>query len=51
LAAAWGSQLILLRGVGHLNLASGHGEWPDGLALLGQCMEAAANVRIGLSGW
>lgn len=33
-ASAWGSDLQILPGAGHLNVASGHGEWPDGLALL-----------------
>ncbi|HVN33796.1 MAG TPA: alpha/beta hydrolase, partial [Casimicrobiaceae bacterium] len=28
LAAAWGSQLVDVGAVGHLNPASGHGEWP-----------------------
>jgi predicted alpha/beta hydrolase family esterase len=28
LAAAWGSELVDLGEVGHLNPASGYGEWP-----------------------
>ena len=33
-ARAWGSDLVRLRDAGHINVASGHGEWPLGLALL-----------------
>lgn len=38
LASAWRARLVLLRGAGHVNVRSGHGEWPDGLALLGQLL-------------
>ncbi len=34
LAASWGSAFTLVRGGGHLNAASGYGEWPAGEALL-----------------
>jgi len=33
-AKAWGSELIVLGDAGHINAASGHGDWPAGLALL-----------------
>jgi predicted alpha/beta hydrolase family esterase len=33
-ATAWGSALKLVEGAGHLNSASGLGEWPAGYALL-----------------
>lgn len=33
-AAAWGSEFIDLGAAGHINAASGYGEWPAGLALL-----------------
>lgn len=33
-ARAWGSELLSLQQAGHINIASGHGEWPLGLALL-----------------
>ncbi|MBX3610743.1 MAG: alpha/beta hydrolase [Hydrogenophaga sp.] len=33
-ARAWGSRLVRLAGAGHINVESGHGEWPEGLALL-----------------
>ncbi|TPG64476.1 RBBP9/YdeN family alpha/beta hydrolase [Hymenobacter nivis] len=35
-AAAWGSELVGLGPAGHINAESGHGAWPEGLALLGQ---------------
>jgi predicted alpha/beta hydrolase family esterase len=33
-ARAWGSQLVRLPDAGHINVESGHGEWPQGLELL-----------------
>lgn len=33
-AKAWGSELVTIGDAGHINAASGHGEWPAGLALL-----------------
>ena len=33
-AAAWGSELIDVGPAGHINPASGYGDWPAGLALL-----------------
>ena len=33
-ARAWGSDFFRLTAAGHINVASGHGEWPLGLALL-----------------
>jgi uncharacterized protein len=33
-ARAWGSELVRLQDGGHINVESGHGEWPLGLALL-----------------
>ena len=35
-ADAWGSELVNIGAAGHINAASGHGPWPDGLALLRQ---------------
>lgn len=35
LASAWGSALIASGNVGHINVASGHGPWPDGLLAFG----------------
>jgi predicted alpha/beta hydrolase family esterase len=34
LARAWGSRLVDLGEVGHLNPASGFGEWPRALSLI-----------------
>lgn len=33
-ACAWGSEFVRLNEAGHINVDSGHGEWPLGLALL-----------------
>jgi predicted alpha/beta hydrolase family esterase len=33
-AEAWGSELVVMGDAGHINAASGHGDWPQGLALL-----------------
>ena len=33
-ARAWGSEFVRLTGAGHINVESGHGDWPLGLALL-----------------
>lgn len=38
LAEVWGSQLHTLEGAGHINVDSGHGEWPEGLKLLRQLL-------------
>lgn len=35
-ARAWGSQLVDIGAAGHINSASGYGEWPEGLRLLAQ---------------
>ena len=33
-ARAWGSEFVRLQNAGHINVESGHGEWPLGRALL-----------------
>lgn len=33
-ATAWGSEWVELPGAGHINVASGHGPWPEGFDLL-----------------
>ena len=33
-ARAWGSEFVRLQDAGHINIESGHGEWPLGMALL-----------------
>ena len=35
-ARAWGSEFVRLENAGHINVASGFGEWPQGLQLLAQ---------------
>jgi predicted alpha/beta hydrolase family esterase len=39
MAAAWGAELKQAGPVGHINVASGHGPWPEGLLLLHQLMK------------
>ncbi len=38
-ARGWGSEFVSLQNAGHINIASGHGEWPLGLALLHALVE------------
>jgi uncharacterized protein len=38
-AAAWGSVLQLAGDAGHINAASGHGPWPEGLLMFGELMK------------
>jgi hypothetical protein len=33
-ARAWGSEFVRLPNAGHINVESGHGEWPLGFVLL-----------------
>ncbi|ULH15083.1 alpha/beta hydrolase [Deinococcus sp. KNUC1210] len=40
MAAAWDAELVNAGEAGHINVASGHGEWPDGEVLLSECMHA-----------
>jgi predicted alpha/beta hydrolase family esterase len=44
-AQDWGSRLVDLGEVGHLNPASGYGEWPLALELIGQLAEGKGAVR------
>jgi predicted alpha/beta hydrolase family esterase len=37
-ARAWGSELVRIQDGGHINVASGHGDWPLGMALLQSLM-------------
>lgn len=41
-ARAWGSEFVRLRHAGHINVESGHGDWPLGLALLHSLTSASA---------
>ena len=38
-ARAWGSELVKLQDAGHINVESGHGNWPLGWALLQSLLE------------
>lgn len=38
-AAAWGSELHLAQNAGHINVASGHGPWPEGLLMFTRLMQ------------
>ncbi|MBK9031471.1 MAG: alpha/beta hydrolase [Myxococcales bacterium] len=42
LAADWGAEFEVVPGAGHINAASGHGDWPEGLALLRQLVSQRA---------
>ena len=42
-ARAWGSEFVRVPDGGHINVESGHGEWPLGVALL-QSLAGAAHV-------
>ena len=44
-ARAWGSEFVRLQNAGHINIDSGHGEWPLGLALLQSLTGDAAPAR------
>lgn len=39
MAAAWGSELHLAGDAGHINIASGHGPWPEGLLMFTRLMQ------------
>lgn len=41
-AEAWGASFTIVPGAGHINVASGHGDWPGGLELLRQLAVAQA---------
>lgn len=41
-AAAWGSTLVDAGEAGHLNVASGHGPWPEGLLRFGLFLKSLA---------
>jgi predicted alpha/beta hydrolase family esterase len=42
-AAAWGSDLVNLGSVGHINIAAGFGRWPEGYALFERLKAATAS--------
>ena len=39
MATAWGSDLHLAQNAGHINVASGHGPWPEGLMMFTRLMQ------------
>ena len=41
-ARAWGSELVRLQNAGHINVESGYGAWPLGLALLQSLMDVGS---------
>jgi hypothetical protein len=41
-ATAWGARFVELDGAGHVNVESGHGEWPEGRRLLDELLAAIA---------
>lgn len=43
-ARAWGSEFVRLQDAGHINIESGHGDWPLGLALL---QSLSGNLGLG----
>ena len=38
-AADWGADFQLAGDAGHINAASGHGPWPEGLLMLGELLK------------
>ncbi|WP_221089104.1 RBBP9/YdeN family alpha/beta hydrolase [Deinococcus aquaedulcis] len=40
LATAWGAELVSAGEAGHINVASGHGDWPEGEVLLSEALHA-----------
>ncbi|WP_332304274.1 alpha/beta hydrolase [Rhizobium sp. GR12] len=44
-AAGWGSDLVNLGSVGHINIAAGFGRWPEGYALFERLKTAGASEK------
>lgn len=44
-ARAWGSEFVRLQNAGHINVDSGHGEWPLGWALLQSLTEVEVPLQ------
>jgi len=49
-ARSWGSDLVTLRDAGHINVSSGHGDWPVGLGLLRGLLEEQRQSPVKVSG-
>ncbi|UXY16172.1 alpha/beta hydrolase [Chitiniphilus purpureus] len=45
-AQAWGARQVTLAGAGHINVDSGHGNWPQGLRFLRQLIQSARRGRL-----
>ncbi len=43
-ARAWGSEFVRMQNAGHINIDSGHGDWPLGLALLQSLTDEPASL-------
>lgn len=46
-ARAWGSEFVRMQNAGHINVDSGHGDWPLGLALLQSLTEMPSQLLAG----
>lgn len=47
LAERWGSRLVDIGEAGHINTESGHGAWPQGMALLAALQDACEGFPLG----
>lgn len=47
LAERWGSRLVDIGDAGHINTESGHGPWPEGMALLAELQRACDGFPLG----
>lgn len=45
-AKTWGSEFVRVPNAGHINVESGHGEWPLGLALLQSLLPATQEAQF-----
>ena len=45
-AKSWGSTFVRVPDAGHINLESGHGEWPLGWALLGSLVAGVQKAQV-----
>jgi predicted alpha/beta hydrolase family esterase len=48
-AKKWGSNLLMIRDAGHINVQSGHRDWPWGLELLEEVCQRVLNINVGNS--
>ncbi|WP_295373367.1 alpha/beta hydrolase [uncultured Pseudacidovorax sp.] len=46
-ARAWGSEFVRIQNAGHINVDSGHGDWPLGLALLESLTDVPSRLTAG----